>query len=156
MIKINRNDLVRYIKETNEIGNKIEALYLYHITEEFQNNRYHSYIDPNIKLFYKQLDSNIDTKITRKAAENIAMRQNNYIIVFVDKIDGKSIVTIAISKQITDKYKANDIAKELCKNINGKGGGNSIFAQVGTRETFIDGELEIFIQEILFTNVRSC
>lgn len=150
MIKINRDEIAKRIKDINELPKKIYQIYLNWIVEKFENVNCHSYVDSMINLFYTEIDYNTDVKITRKAAEIIANRENNYIVVFVDKIDGKSIVTIAISKQITNKYKANDIAKDLCKNINAKGGGNTILAQVSTKETFIKWELEILIKEILF------
>lgn len=101
-------------------------------------------------FFYKQINYG-DTKLTRKAAVNIANNQNNYIIVYIDKIDDKSIITIAVSKQITNKYKANDIALYLCKNINAKGGGNNISAQVSTKNTSSRWALYISILEALFT-----
>lgn len=156
------NEIDRLRKENLKIQKQVEKIYLDYLIEEFEDLDYHIYINPDIKLFYleitltpekvsKELSIEIDSKLINKTAHYIASKQNNYIIAFVDKIDGKSIITIAISKQITDKYKANDIAKDLCKNINAKGGGNTIFAQVSTKETFIEGELEIFILETLFT-----
>lgn len=156
------NEIDRLRKENLKIQKQVEKIYLDSLIGEFKDLDYHSYINPNIKLFYreiiltpekvsKELSIEIDSKLINKTAQYIANRQNNYIIVFVDKIDGKSIITIAVSKQITNNYKANDVAKELCKNINAKGGGNSFLAQVSTKETFNKGELEIFILEILFT-----
>ena len=83
------------------------------------------------RLLYKIIPENIDAKITRIAAENLSKKYNDLVIVFVSKTTEKLSIVIAVSKEISQRYNANEISKHLSSFIGGSGGGQAGLAQVG-------------------------
>ncbi|EDP73585.1 DHHA1 domain-containing protein, partial [Hydrogenivirga sp. 128-5-R1-1] len=49
----------------------------------------------------------------------------------IDKEKGKINMVVSVSKELTDKYKAGQIIKEVAQVIGGKGGGRPDMAQGG-------------------------
>ena len=83
------------------------------------------------RLLYKIIPENIDAKITRIAAENLSKKYNDLVVVFVSKTAEKLSIVIAVSKEISQRYNANEISKHLSSFIGGSGGGQAGLAQVG-------------------------
>ncbi len=105
---------------------KIAALEL--STEELNNQTIS--VD-GINLLYK-LHHDIDTKILREAALCLSNRNDNLIVIYVGNIANKLSIITCVSKNISDKFHAGEIAKKISLFLGGTGGGGqSTIAQAG-------------------------
>jgi alanyl-tRNA synthetase len=83
------------------------------------------------KFIYKLYD-NIDIKILKESVVNITNIKNNLILAYINNNNCKLSIIIGVSKNITHKYIAGNIAKELSLFLDGSGGGgNAQIAQSG-------------------------
>ena len=109
----------------------------------------HANIISSGRFLYKRVEDNFDPKMIRMAGENMAQKNGDLILVLANRANNKLSIIIAISKQIIDKYNANDIAKKLAEKINGSGGGQATLAQVGSAEINVLTKLQAIILEII-------
>ncbi|XVN42640.1 MAG: alanine--tRNA ligase [Candidatus Rickettsia vulgarisii] len=101
-----------------------------------------------IKFIYK-LVNNLDNKILRLSAEQIANKLDNLVIVYINNT-GKLSITVAVSKKITDKVNAGTIAKSISLFLDGTGGGRqATIAQAGGVDTSKLPELKDMIIDLL-------
>ena len=61
-------------------------------------------------------------------------RLGSGIIVLTSVTDGQAAIVGAVTKDLTDKYHAGDIVKNISKTAGGKGGGKPDMAQGGTKD----------------------
>ncbi|MDP5110209.1 MAG: alanine--tRNA ligase [Rickettsiaceae bacterium] len=82
------------------------------------------------RLLYTKFD-NIDAKMLRISAENLAKSHDDLVIVYVSKNNDKLSIVVAVSKAVSVKYNAGYIAKEASAFVGGSGGGQAMLAQAG-------------------------
>jgi alanyl-tRNA synthetase len=70
----------------------------------------------------------------RLLADNVRDRLGSGIIVLTSVTDGQAAIVGAVTKDLTDKYHAGDIVKNISKTAGGKGGGKPDMAQGGTKD----------------------
>lgn len=104
-----------------------------------------------INFLYK-LVQNLDTKVLRLSAQRIVDKSDNLVIVYIGMSDlqGKLSITIAISKEISNKVHAGNLAKEVSVFLGGSGGsGQANIAQAGGTDVSKVGKLQDMIRELL-------
>jgi alanyl-tRNA synthetase len=104
-----------------------------------------------INFVYK-LVQNLDTKVLRLSAQQIVDKSDNLVIVYIGMPDlqGKLSITIAISKEISNKVHAGNLAKEVSVFLGGSGGGGQAnIAQAGGTGVSKVGKLQDMIRELL-------
>ena len=72
-----------------------------------------------------------DPKALRELADTLKDRLGSGILVLGSEIDGKAALLVAVSKDLTHRYKAGEIIKKLAPVIGGSGGGKPELAQAG-------------------------
>jgi alanyl-tRNA synthetase len=70
----------------------------------------------------------------RLLADNIRDRINSGIIVISSVTDGNAAIVCMVTKDLTDRYHAGEIIKNVSKIAGGKGGGKPDMAQGGTKD----------------------
>jgi alanyl-tRNA synthetase len=70
----------------------------------------------------------------RLLADNVRDRLGSGIIVLTSVMDGQAAIVGAVTKDLTDKYHAGDIVKNISTTAGGKGGGKPDMAQGGTKD----------------------
>ncbi|VEG13165.1 alanine--tRNA ligase [Moraxella cuniculi] len=73
----------------------------------------------------------LDAKALRSLADDIKSKLHNGVAVLASVHDGKIALTASVGKELINKVKAGDIIKQLCEQLDGKGGGKPDFAQGG-------------------------
>ncbi|MDR0296674.1 MAG: alanine--tRNA ligase [Rickettsia sp.] len=116
----------------------------------------------DIKLIYK-IVQNLDSKILRLSAERIADKCDNLVIIYIaipEKLKevaaakghnyGKLSITVAVSKKISNKVHAGNLAKEISIFLGGSGGGGQAnIAQAGGTDVGKVERLPDMIGELL-------
>lgn len=70
----------------------------------------------------------------RAMIDTIKTKEEKVIVALASTLDDKITYAVGVSKSITDKIKAGDIAKKLAEITGGKGGGRPDFAQAGGKD----------------------
>lgn len=83
-------------------------------------------------LIYKFDDASIDEM--RDYENRLKQIFDKLIIVFVSVLDGKIVFTVSVDQELTDKYNAGKIVKEISQVTGGNGGGRKNFAQAGGKD----------------------
>ncbi|MBN1882066.1 MAG: alanine--tRNA ligase [Deltaproteobacteria bacterium] len=73
----------------------------------------------------------MDPKSLREFSDRVKDRMEKSIIALGSVADGKAIILVSITEDITGTYKANEIIKEMAAEVGGKGGGRPDMAQAG-------------------------
>ncbi|WP_394271467.1 alanine--tRNA ligase [Anaerococcus nagyae] len=140
----------------NQIKQRIESL-----EEEIQNQKEEikRLKSSSIKDIYKDLESNIvkkddhnsvvykfkNTSIgeLRDYENRLKNSYDNLIIVFASVSDEKIVFTVSVDDNLTDKYNAGNIVREISQITGGNGGGRRNFAQAGGKDiSKLDSALE--------------
>ena len=72
----------------------------------------------------------LDRKQLSHLADELKKRIQGLAILFAN-VNGKSAITISVSKELTDTVSANDLIQEVSHILDGSGGGRPDFAQAG-------------------------
>lgn len=83
-------------------------------------------------LVYKFDDASVDEM--RDYENRLKQIFDRLIIVFVSVLDGKIVFTVSVDQELTDKYNAGKIVKEISQVTGGNGGGRKNFAQAGGKD----------------------
>ncbi|MDD5773780.1 MAG: alanine--tRNA ligase [bacterium] len=86
-----------------------------------------------IKIVVKKVEE-MDMDVLRKSVDNIKMKLNSGIIVLGSIMDGKPLICVGVTKDLTKKYQADRILKDLTRYIDGGGGGRVDFAVGGGKK----------------------
>jgi alanyl-tRNA synthetase len=106
-------------------------------------------INDDISLIYQEID-NADPKIMREVVENTTKLSNNLVVIFISKTESKLSLIVGISNNISSKYKAAQIVKEIASKVGIQGGGGSdLLAQAGGNITSDISELKKMIVDLL-------
>lgn len=93
-----------------------------------------------VKILSAQVSAT-NTGELREMADVLKQKLGSGIIVLGADTGGKAALVVVVTKDLTDKYSANDIVKKLAKEINGTGGGRPDMAQGGGPEVGKFGEI---------------
>jgi alanyl-tRNA synthetase len=72
-----------------------------------------------------------DGKTLRELADKLRDKLGRGVVALASEQDGKAILLVAVTKDLTAKLKAGDLVKEAAKLVGGSGGGKPDLAQAG-------------------------
>jgi alanyl-tRNA synthetase len=72
-----------------------------------------------------------DVKQLRELADSLKERLGSGILALGADIDGKATLLVAVSKDLTDRFKAGELIREIAPIVGGSGGGKPELAQAG-------------------------
>jgi alanyl-tRNA synthetase len=72
-----------------------------------------------------------DPEAMRELADKLRDQLKSGIVVLGGEKDGKASLLVAVTPDLTKKYRAGDFVKELSKTLGGRGGGKPELAQAG-------------------------
>ncbi|MBK8566841.1 MAG: alanine--tRNA ligase [Saprospiraceae bacterium] len=75
-----------------------------------------------------------DANAVKTLAFQLEQEVGNCVIVFGLEADGKPQIMVSVSKELTDRYNAGNMVRELAKDIQGGGGGQPFFASAGGKD----------------------
>ena len=139
------------INSKKDLEKQLEKLQLEQLMLSSDQIDKHSFLLSGAKLLYRQFDSAINSKAMRIAAENLSKKYGDLVIVYVAKSNSKLSIIVATSREVSDKYNAGKIAKEVSQFIDGSGGGQATLAQAGGSNLSKLSELESYLQNNLFS-----
>ncbi len=84
-------------------------------------------------LLIAQVDG-VDGKQLREIADQLKEKLGSGVVVLASAGDGNVNLVASVSKELTKKYHAGNIIKELAGMVGGGGGGRPDFAQAGGKE----------------------
>ena len=70
----------------------------------------------------------------RLLADNVRDRMHSGIIILYSVTEGQAAIVCVVTKDLTDRFHAGDILKNITKLTGGRGGGKPDMAQGGTKE----------------------
>jgi alanyl-tRNA synthetase len=76
----------------------------------------------------------LDQNELRLLADNIRDRMNSGIIILYSVMEGRAAIVCVVTKDLTDRFHAGDILKNITELTGGRGGGKPDMAQGGTKE----------------------
>ncbi|AAY62204.1 alanine--tRNA ligase [Rickettsia felis str. Pedreira] len=134
-LKTNKNELItkvnNILERNKELEKELEKVHLARLDLSIEQIEKQAEDIKGVKLIYRYIE-NLDNKVLRQAAENLTKKVEDLIVVYITGNNDKLSITVAVSKAITDKYKAGIIAKELSLFLGGSGGGGQAsLAQAG-------------------------
>ena len=72
-----------------------------------------------------------DPEALRELADKLRDQLKSGIVVLAGEKDGKANLLVAVTSDLSKKYRAGDLVKELSKTLGGRGGGKPEMAQAG-------------------------
>jgi len=72
-----------------------------------------------------------DAKALRELADKLRDRLGSGVVALGAEADGKAVLLVAVTKDLTGKLKAGDLVREAAKLVGGSGGGKPDMAQAG-------------------------
>jgi alanyl-tRNA synthetase len=70
----------------------------------------------------------------RELADKLRDRLGSGVVALGGAKDGKALLLVAVTKDLSDRYKAGDLVREMAKEVGGSGGGKPDLAQAGGPE----------------------
>jgi alanyl-tRNA synthetase len=67
----------------------------------------------------------------RELADKLRDRLVSGVVALGGEKDGKAILLVAVTKDLTSRYRAGDLVREMAKEVGGSGGGKADLAQAG-------------------------
>lgn len=144
------NRVKKLIEKTREAEKEIAAL-----KEKLVSGKGSSLMDNvkkigNVSLLTKMVEG-MDAKTLRSFIDNAKNQMGSGVVVVGTAIDGKVMLAAGVTKDLTDRYQAGAIIKEIAGIVGGSGGGRPDMAQAGgTKVDKIDDALarvETLLQE---------
>ena len=83
-----------------------------------------------VKVLAARQDS-VPPEAMRELADKLRDQLKSGIVVLGGVSDGKASLLVAVTSDLTKKYRAGDLVKELSKTLGGRGGGKADLAQAG-------------------------
>ncbi|MCZ6464317.1 MAG: alanine--tRNA ligase [Proteobacteria bacterium] len=97
-----------------------------------------------VKVLAGRVDG-ADAKTMRTLVDDLRQKLGSGIVLLAAETDGKALVAVGVTQDLTGSYKAGDLVKEVAKLVGGGGGGRPDFAQAGGKDpSQIDAALEHF------------
>jgi alanyl-tRNA synthetase len=82
------------------------------------------------KIVVARVDG-VDSKSMRGVSDHVRDKIGSGVVVLASKTDSGAAVTVAVTKDCTDRFHAGKIIKEIASLVDGRGGGKPDFAQAG-------------------------
>ncbi len=122
---------VKKLKDTvKTLEKKLKALQM----KQFSSTDTTEVLELNgIKLAILKLKE-VSSDVLRNTADTLLGKIKSGVVAVFNEHDGKVTFVVKVSKNLTDKFKANEIVKELAKILSGGGGGRPDFAQAGGKK----------------------
>ncbi len=165
-LKIGKNELIdkvnSLIASKKQLEDQLVSLQVSMLDLNIEQIAKESVSVSDIKFVYK-LVHNIDSKILRLSAERIVDKSDNLVVIYIampeksKEVSGstghntcKLSITVAVSKKISNKVHAGNLAKEISIFLGGSGGGGQAnIAQAGGTDVSKLGKLPDMIKGVL-------
>jgi alanyl-tRNA synthetase len=72
-----------------------------------------------------------DVKALRDMADQLRDRLGSGVLILAAELDGKANMLVAVTKDLTDRFKAGELVGKLAQVVGGRGGGKPELAQAG-------------------------
>ncbi len=72
-----------------------------------------------------------DVKAMRDMADQLRDRLGSGVLVLAAELEGKASLLVAVTKDLTDRFKAGELVGKLAPIVGGRGGGKPELAQAG-------------------------
>ncbi len=90
-----------------------------------------------------------DPRALREFADGVRDRLGSGALALGAEADGKAILLVAVSRDLTDRLKAGDLIRPLAERVGGKGGGRPDLAQAGGPDpSELDRSLDAFYADV--------
>jgi len=137
LLKSNRDNIVSKLEQLLDhqklLQKQIEQLQL-QSASQLSNELLSKAIEINhIKILAEKLD-NKDNKTLRELVDQLKQKLGTGIIALASSQDNKVSLIIGVTKDLTDKFPANQLINKSAEIIGGKGGGRADMAQAGGDE----------------------
>ncbi|HMW74496.1 MAG TPA: DHHA1 domain-containing protein, partial [Saprospiraceae bacterium] len=119
MIEENKN----FRKEIEQLQTKLAAFLKSELKSGFAQGDGFSYLVSEVNLS--------DAKAVKDLAYQLEKETGNTVIVFGSVNEGKPLITVIVSENLTARFHAGQMVKTLAANIKGGGGGQPFFATAG-------------------------
>jgi alanyl-tRNA synthetase len=83
-----------------------------------------------IKVLAARLDG-VDPKALRETLDQLKDKLGSGVVVLAAESDGKVSLAAGVTRDLTDRFKAGDLIREVAARVGGKGGGRPDMAQAG-------------------------
>ncbi len=165
-LKIGKNEIIdkvnSLIASKKQLEDQLVALQVSMLDLNIEQIAKESVSVSDIQFIYK-IVHNLDTKILRLSAERIANKSDNLVIIYIaipekskevvaakGHNSGKLSITVAVSRKISNKIHAGNLAKEISIFLGGSGGGGQAnIAQAGGTDVSKVEKLPDMIKELL-------
>jgi len=135
MLKASKNEIIdkvnNIISIQKNLENEVQRLKLVSINLSTDQIDSEAINIKEIKFIYKFI-KDLDPKILRIAVEQLTMKADNLLVAYISDFNDKLSITVGVSKNISSKFHAGSIAKEISFFLGGSGGGGqATIAQAG-------------------------
>lgn len=119
------------LNENKELRKTVRELQMKNLNSNLDEIISRARVVGDVKLIEMVFDD-FDNSVLRDTIDKISSKvQNSVVLAFNKKTDSNVSVMVKISKNLTDRFKASEVAKFLAQILGGGGGGRSDFAQAG-------------------------
>lgn len=139
----------RLIIELKEKQQEIDNLRNKLVSQDIDNIIKQAKDIDGVKALTVRLDG-VDLKSLRTLSDKLKEKLHPAIILLASKVDGQGILILSVTKDITDKYDAGKLMKNIVQAVGGKGGGRAESAQGGCP----DGESLEKVAEIFYNLIK--
>jgi alanyl-tRNA synthetase len=91
----------------------------------------------------------VDDKALLQIADQLRAKLGSAVVVLGTERDGKALLLAAVTKDVSGKYKAGDIIKQIAPLVGGRGGGKPELAQAGGPDAARIGEALAKVYEVV-------
>ncbi len=118
------------VKELKQKDKEIESLKARLLTKKSEDIMSLVREISGVKVLAKEIDAD-SPKELRESADRLKDKIKSGIILLGARKDNKAMLTCVVTKDLTSKFKAGDIIREISQLVGGKGGGRPDMAQGG-------------------------
>ncbi|MCX7724085.1 MAG: alanine--tRNA ligase [Thermodesulfovibrio sp.] len=134
----------RLISELKEKQQQIETLKNKLLTQNIEEILKQARDIKGVKALALKLEG-VDLKGLRTLSDKIKEKLHPAIILLGSKLDGQGLLILSVTKDITDRYDAGKLMKDILQAVGGKGGGKAETAQGGCPDgECLDKVVDIF------------
>ena len=139
----------RLVAELKEKQQEIEVLKNKLISQNIEEIVKQAKEIDGVKALAVKLDG-VDLKSLRTLSDKLKEKLHPAIILLISKADGQGILLLSVTKDITNKYDAGKLMRNIVQAVGGKGGGRQETAQGGCP----DGESLEKVSEIFYSLIE--
>ena len=122
----------KLLEENSALKSEMEGLKKAQAKNETANWKNDFVESADKKLLVKKVS--LDTATVKDVVFQLKKEIPNALIIIISDADSKPMITVGVSADLEATYHAGNIVKELAKEIQGGGGGNSGFATAGGKD----------------------